>query len=170
MIVLQYAAFMFFPLAMAYAAVSDLLSMTISNKVSLILIVGFLAIAPFAPGMDLETFGLHLAAGAIVLAVSFFMFGFGLIGGGDAKIAAAASMWIGLGLAIEFMAWTAIIGGGVTIVVLVMRQRVSASFAVRYTWLYRLHDPASGVPYGIALAAAALLIYPDSIWINLVVS
>ena len=169
MIVLQYAAFMFFPLAMAYAAASDLLSMTISNKVSLILVGGFLAIAPFVPGMDLETFGLHLAAGAIVLAISFLMFGFGWIGGGDAKIAAAASMWIGFGLAIEYMLWTAIIGGGVTIVVLMMRQRVSTALAVRYTWLYRLHDPASGVPYGIALAAAALLVYPDTIWIDLVV-
>lgn len=169
MIVLQYAAFMFFPLAMAYAAASDLLSMTISNKVSLILIGGFLVVAPFVPGMDLETFGLHLAAGAIVLAISFIMFGFGWIGGGDAKIAAAASTWIGFGLAIEYMLLTAVIGGGVTIVILIMRQRLSPALAVRYTWLNRLHDPASGVPYGIALAAAALLVYPDSIWIDLVV-
>ena len=169
MTAIQYTAFMFFPLAMAYAAASDLLSMTISNKVSLILVGGFFAIAPFVPGMDLETFGLHLAAGAVVLAISFLMFGFGWIGGGDAKIAAAASMWIGFDLTIEYMSWTAIIGGGVTIVVLMMRQRVSPAFAARYSWLYRLHDPASGVPYGIALAAAALLVYPDTIWMDLVV-
>ena len=169
MIALQYAAFMIFPLAMAYAASSDLLSMTISNKVSIVLVAGFLAIAPFVPGMDLSTFGLHLAAGAIVLTASFVMFGFGWIGGGDAKIAAAASMWLGLGLVAQYMVLTAVIGGGVTLAILMMRQRVSPALAVRYTWLYRLHDPASGVPYGLALAAAALIVYPDSIWMNLVV-
>jgi prepilin peptidase CpaA len=30
----------------------------------------------------------------------------------------------------------------------------------------RLHDAGGGVPYGIALAAAALLIYPDTPWMR----
>jgi prepilin peptidase CpaA len=34
-------------------------------------------------------------------------------------------------------------------------------------WVNRLHRPNSGVPYGIALAAAALLIYPDTTWMQL---
>jgi prepilin peptidase CpaA len=28
------------------------------------------------------------------------------------------------------------------------------------SWLVRLHSPKEGVPYGIALAAAGLLVYP----------
>jgi prepilin peptidase CpaA len=34
-------------------------------------------------------------------------------------------------------------------------------------WLVRLHDSRTGVPYGIALAAAALVIYPNTAWLNL---
>ena len=29
-------------------------------------------------------------------------------------------------------------------------------------WLMRLHDSKTGVPYGIALAGAGLLVYPDT--------
>jgi len=34
----------------------------------------------------------------------------------------------------------------------------------RQEWLERLHRKDAGVPYGIALAAAALAIYPDTPW------
>jgi len=34
-------------------------------------------------------------------------------------------------------------------------------------WVKRLHRLDGGVPYGIALAAAALLIYPDTAWMHL---
>jgi prepilin peptidase CpaA len=33
-------------------------------------------------------------------------------------------------------------------------------------WVERLHRPEGGVPYGIALAAAALLIYPYTAWMQ----
>ena len=33
-------------------------------------------------------------------------------------------------------------------------------------WAERLHRKDSGVPYGIALAAAALVVYPDTIWMK----
>jgi prepilin peptidase CpaA len=33
-------------------------------------------------------------------------------------------------------------------------------------WAERLHQSDAGVPYGIALAAAALLIYPDTAWMR----
>lgn len=168
MIAVQYAAFLFFPMAMAYAAASDLLSMTISNRVSILLIGGFVVLAPFLPGMDLQTFGWHLVPAIIVLIVTFIMFGFGWIGGGDAKIAAAATLWMGHLHAIEYMLWTALFGGVVTFAILIMRQRIPLALAVRYTWLYRLHDHNSGVPYGLALAAAALLVYPQTIWIGFV--
>ncbi len=165
-----YAAFCFFPILMAYAAASDLLTMTISNWVSIALVAGFVALAPLVPGMTLTAFGFHLAGGAVVLIVTFAMFSFGWIGGGDAKIAAAASLWLGLDHTVEFLTWTAVIGGPLTILVLVMRQGLSPALAVRFTWLHRLHDPSSGVPYGLALAAAALFVYPDTVWMNFVAS
>ena len=36
----------------------------------------------------------------------------------------------------------------------------------RQEWIQRLHDQAGGVPYGIALAAAALAVYPETGWMS----
>jgi prepilin peptidase CpaA len=168
MSVLSYAAFAFFPLLIAYAAASDLLTMTIPNLVTVALIAGFAVLAPFALGMDLQTIGLHAAAGAGMLAIGFLLFMFGWIGGGDAKIASAAALWLGVSHTIEFVVWTSIIGGGLSLALLLLKQRLSPALAVRYAWLHRLHDPDTGVPYGIALGAAALLVYPQTVWITLV--
>ena len=85
---LQTALLIFFPFLMIYSAFSDLVSMTISNKVSLALMVGFIGFA-YWTGMDIQTFGWHWAMFAIVLFASFGLFAVGAIGGGDAKLAAA---------------------------------------------------------------------------------
>ena len=34
----------------------------------------------------------------------------------------------------------------------------------RQKWIMRLHETGGGVPYGIALAAAALMVYPKTGW------
>lgn len=86
-----------FPIAMAYAAISDLTTMTISNKVSLALVLAFVALAP-ATAMGWQAFALHWAAGAAVLAIAFGLFALGWIGGGDAKFCASVALWIGWGL------------------------------------------------------------------------
>lgn len=168
MTIVNYALFAVFPLAMIYAAISDLFTMTISNKVSLILVGAFVVAAPFLPGMDITTFGLHLAAGAIVLVGAFTLFSFGWIGGGDAKVAAAAALWLGLGYTLEYLVWTAMFGGALTLVILVARRRLLPVFAVRHEWITRLHDSGNGVPYGLALGAAALMVYPQTAWMALV--
>ena len=88
--ILDIARLMLFPALMAFAAASDLLTMTISNRISLALVAGFLALALLG-GMGLYDFALHVAAGATVLVVAFGCFAMGWVGGGDAKVAAAAA-------------------------------------------------------------------------------
>jgi len=80
-----------FPALMAFAASSDLFTMTISNRLSLALAGGFFLLVLFT-GMSLPAIGMHLAAGALVLAVAFGFFTQGWIGGGDAKLAAATAL------------------------------------------------------------------------------
>jgi len=70
-----------FPALMAFAAASDLLTMTISNRVSLALAAGFLVVA-LASGMGLSDILLHAGAGSAVLAVAFICFAMGWVGGG----------------------------------------------------------------------------------------
>jgi prepilin peptidase CpaA len=165
--IVQYALFALFPLAMAFAAASDLLTMTISNKLALALVAGFLALAPIV-GMDWHTFALHLAAGAVVLAVAFAFFAAGWIGGGDAKLAAAVSLWIGWGDLLEYTALAATFGGALTFIILAFRQSVLPAFIIRQPWVQRLHEEKGGVPYGVALAAAGLAMYPHTIWLRVV--
>jgi len=65
--ILDVVRLLFFPALMAFAAASDLFTMTISNRVSLALAAGFLALA-LASGMAPSDILMHLAAGATVLA------------------------------------------------------------------------------------------------------
>src|SRR3954462_16032069 len=83
-----------FPALMAFAASSDLFTMTISNRVTLALIGGFVAMA-FINGMSPGDALAHIEAAAAVLVVTFIFFARGWIGGGDAKLAAATALWLG---------------------------------------------------------------------------
>lgn len=156
-----------FPTLMAFAASSDLLTMTISNRVSLLLIAGFFVLA-IASGMGLTEIGLHVAAGAAVLAISFTCFAMGWIGGGDAKVAAATALWLGFEFLLPYLVIASVLGGLLTLALLVFRHWPLPYMLSGQPWLLRLHHPKSGIPYGIALAAGALLIYPETPWIKAV--
>ena len=96
--VLDLAIYFAFPAAMALAAICDLTTMTIPNKLSLALVAVF-PFAALATGMPIAAFGMHFLAGFIVLAAGILFFSRGWIGGGDAKLAAATAA--GADLAID---------------------------------------------------------------------
>ena len=164
---IELALFIIFPALMAYAAASDLFTMTIPNEVSLALVAAFPAVA-LAVGLPWETALWHVAAGLIVLTACFAMFAFGWIGGGDAKLAAVIALWLGFNQALlQYLLFAAVAGGALTILILLLRFWSLPAFAVQWKWLGRLHNPTGGVPYGIALAVAALAVYPYSpIWLS----
>jgi prepilin peptidase CpaA len=150
-------ALLFFPFAMAFAASSDLLTMRISNKLVLLLLGGF-ALTAVAIGLPLELVAMHVACALLVLVAGFAFFAMRWIGGGDAKLAAATTLWLGFGLALPYLVYAALLGGALTLAILALRQLPLTRFA----WLERLHDRKAGVPYGVALAAAGLLTYSNS--------
>lgn len=150
-----------FATLMAYAAASDLLTMTIPNRLSVALAGGF-AVFALACGLPLPAIASHVAAGALVLAVTFAMFSLGWIGGGDAKLAAATALWLGFDILLGYLVLAAIGGGLLSILILALRQVPLPAFTHGWPWLLRICDPRSGVPYGIALAAAAILVFPQS--------
>ncbi len=150
-----------FPAMMAFAASSDLLTMTISNRVSLILIGGFFALAIMS-GMPLAEIGTHLGAAAIVLAAAFVFFARGWIGGGDAKLAAATALWLGFDQLLNYVILASMFGGLLTLLVMRFRLVPLPQWLADQEWASRLHRMDAGIPYGIALALAALVIYPDT--------
>jgi prepilin peptidase CpaA len=154
-----------FPALMAFAASSDLFTMTISNRLSLMLAGGFFLLALII-GMGLATLGMHLAAAALVLVVAFIFFARGWIGGGDAKLVAATALWFGFGHLLDYLIWASLLGGALTLLLLQFRQFDLPQVLARQKWIERLHDANAGVPYGIALAAAALIVYPTTPWMT----
>ena len=159
---IAFPAMLVFPLLMAYAASSDLLTMRISNRLVLLLVGGFFLLALLA-GFSLEMIGLHIAAAAIVLALSFAFFSFGWIGGGDAKLIAATTLWLGFGSMLPYLVYASLLGGALTLSLLAVRSWPLPLQLKQVVWIDRLHDAKTGVPYGIALAAAGLLVYPSSV-------
>jgi len=155
-----------FPAMMAFAASSDLFTMTISNRVSLILVGAFFALA-LMTGMPLAEIGMHVAAALAVLVVTFVFFARGWIGGGDAKLAAATALWLGFDQLLNYLVIASLIGGVLTLLILRFRLMPLPAFLAEQDWAKRLHRMDTGIPYGIALALAALAIYPETPWMKL---
>ena len=154
-----------FPAMMAFAASSDLLTMTISNRVTLALLAGFFVLA-FVTGMNQHELLSHIGAGFAVLVVTFIFFARGWIGGGDAKLAAVTALWFGFDQLLNYALYASLLGGVLTLAMIRFRLLPLPRFLAGQEWLRRLHQLDAGVPYGIALAAAALLIYPDTLWMK----
>ncbi|MFC6389373.1 A24 family peptidase [Methylorubrum zatmanii] len=159
-----------FPFLMAYAAASDLLTMRISNRVTGLVVLGF-ALHALLSGMALNELALHLAAGALTLVVAFAMFARGWIGGGDAKLAAGTALWLGIEHLADYLLVASILGGALTLAILYARAYPLPRATLRLPFAVHLHDSRTGIPYGIALAAAALIVLPSSVgWDQLVLA
>jgi prepilin peptidase CpaA len=152
-----------FPAMMAFAASSDFLTLTISNRVSLILVGGFVALAVIG-GVSAADVLSHLAAGCVVLIAAFSLFARGIIGGGDAKLAAATALWLGFDHLLPYLLYASLLGGALSVGLIWFRMAPLPDWLARHDWAQRLHGKDAGVPYGIALAAAALAVYPQTPW------
>ena len=163
--VLELAILCVFPWAMAFGGAMDLFTMTIPNRVSLVMAIGFFVLAPFM-GLGLEGLSSHLQAGGAMLVVGIIMFALGWVGGGDAKLFAAGALWVGLEQLLEFAFMITVTGGVLTTAILAFRSALPPPWVLRHPWALRLHDPKTGVPYGIAIAAAAMSVYPAMSWVG----
>jgi len=162
--ILMAATALFFPAAMALAASMDVVTMTIPNRICAALAIGYVVLA-FAVGLPAQTVLVNLSCGAAVLALTFTLFALGWIGGGDAKLAAAIALWLGWGALLDYSLSAAIYGGALTLLILLGRRQVLPQWLSRHAWIARLHDSKTGVPYGVALAAAGMMFYPQTeIW------
>ncbi|MEM1377915.1 MAG: prepilin peptidase [Pseudomonadota bacterium] len=153
--------FVVFPFAMIYAALSDVLTMTIANRVSVMLIGGFLIVAPFI-GITFTDFLWHVGAFALVLGITFGLFAAGVMGGGDAKLMSSTALWIGFNMHLmEYAIAFTVVGGLVTLFLLVLRNSAFATYVGEVRVLWRMLDEKD-IPYGVALAAGGLYVFPET--------
>ncbi len=105
---------------------------------------------------------MHVGAGLLVLAIGLGLFAAGWVGGGDVKLAAATSLWMGFGHVLDYFFIASLAGGALTVMIIALRRYPLPATAQSWTWLDRLHNPANGVPYGVALAFGGLVVFPNS--------
>ena len=165
MSVLEFSLFLTFPAAMAFAGAMDLLTMTIPNRISIGLIIAFVAAAIAAP-LGWTELASHVGAGALMLVVGIGMFSLGWLGGGDAKLLAAAALWFGFEGLVQYLVLVSIAGGALALLIFSYRNLAPPLWLCRQDWAMRLHAKAGGIPYGIALAAAGLWLYPSTPWLS----
>lgn len=159
---LEALIFVIFPFCMVFAAISDMVSMTIANRVPIILAAAFMIVAPLT-GMDWTLYGWHVLAGALVLAVTFCLFAIGGMGGGDAKLLAATALWMGFSIELmQYLVYAALLGGVLTVLLILYRGSALAVFTGGNLFLRYFADKKAGVPYGVALGLAGLIVYPST--------
>jgi prepilin peptidase CpaA len=159
------AVLMAFPALVILGGVRDLVSYRIPNWISLALLGAFVpaALLAWGAGAPLQAIGLHLAVGAVALVAGVVMWSLRWIGGGDAKLFAAAALWLGLPAAGTYLAVTGLAGGALALLLLQLRAPLLRTYAnLGPAWVARLAQPGESAPYGVAIAIGALAAFPAS--------
>jgi prepilin peptidase CpaA len=151
------------PGAVAFAAAMDLLTLQIPNRISIALLIAFVPLGILA-GLDAWAFLEHVLAGTAMLGVGILLFIPGWFGGGDAKLLAAIALWVGFDHLASYLFHVALAGGMIALLISAARAMPLPRLLLGEPWALRLHRHDAGIPYGLALAAGALLVYPQTIW------
>jgi prepilin peptidase CpaA len=159
---LQTLPLLAFPALVIVGASRDLVAYTIPNWISVALVAAF-PIAALATGVTLPAMGLHVAIGAAALVAGMVMFALRWIGGGDAKLFAAAALWLGWPALLPYLAFTGLAGGALAVGLLGLRSPILRGYVLSGpAWFVRLAEPDEKVPYGVAIAVGALAAFPGS--------
>ncbi len=158
---IDHSLLLLFPAVMAFAAAMDMLTMTIPNRVSLLLVGTFFVAAYFAE-LPMRQVLEHVATGVVVLVICFVLFAMRVFGGGDAKLVAASSLWIGFEYLPAYVLGISLMGGALAVIFLGARMYLPEGSLNAPRWVLRLLSNGSGMPYGLAIAAAALWVYPQT--------
>lgn len=158
-------ALVFFPLALLRAGVGDLTTMRISNRLVLTLLLGYVVLAPLS-GHSLPQMALSLVAAVAMFCLALGAFARGWMGGGDVKLMAATTLWLGPPHLPAFLLWTSLLGGLLTLALLLYRSLpLAGGLPARIGWVSHLHLRTTRVPYGVAIASAALLVFVSTPWV-----
>jgi len=137
-----------------FAAFHDVNSLTIPNWLNLT-IAGLFVPAALASGLPLEILGGHVLAGALAFVIAVGLYAFRIFGGGDAKMIPAVMLWMGPGAAFSFVFTMALIGGACALILLAGKRSIPVEVIPGF--MRAAFEPNGGVPYGVAIAAGAIV-------------
>lgn len=134
------------------AAAEDAVRLRISNiTVGLVLLGAVVAAAVAGPELKLWH---NLAILAGLLAIGTPLFAAGKLGGGDVKLLAVTAAWFSLAAALKMLLAVCLAGGVLALLILALRT---------FRWSDRMRSrvvllrAGGGIPYGVAIAAGALI-------------
>ena len=148
-------AFAWFIAGQGWAAASDALRMRIPNALILYLLAGFAITAALAQPSWIDL-AAHVLVGLTILSGGLVLFARGWMGGGDVKLLAVTGLWLGPTATPALLILTALAGGVLTLAMIVARALGAHRLAGGR--IAALRDPLDRVPYGIAIAAAAIAV------------
>lgn len=145
-----------YPACLAWAAKSDIESMTIPNRLNIGLALAFIPVALLV-GLSWQDWGIHIGLAFAGLVLGMVLFAFRFMGGGDAKLIAATALWMGVDGFVAFMLYTALAGGVLTLGLLWARKNYAPFAGNLPASLGRHLEPKGDIPYGVAICAGGLL-------------
>lgn len=144
---------------MIAAAVGDFRRLVIPNWLVLALCALWLPHIAATGAVSLATIPASVFAAAAVLAAGALLFARGLIGGGDVKLLAAASLWAGPSGVMRLLLMTALCGGALALAFLAALDRLSgAGRRIPQPGAAMVGTGGTPIPYGVAISAAALIV------------
>jgi prepilin peptidase CpaA len=148
-----------FPAYLVTAALTDLTSFRIPNRLTAAMVVSW-PLAAIATDMTLVDASVTIVVALIVFAMGFSLFAANLLGGGDVKLLAAATLWVGAGQTLAFVTYTAIGGAVLAIALVLFRRMPLPEAAASRDWVLELHSRHRAMPYGVAIAAGGCAVWP----------
>lgn len=156
-----------FPAALLVAAANDVYEFKIPNWVSIVLVCAY-PVAGLAVGGAPGVIGEGLALGAGALTVGFILYAAKIVGGGDAKLFAATTPWLGVGALGPFLFNTALSGLVLAMAMMMFRKLPILPVYAHAPWLIELHQRKADLPYAVAIAAGGLLSFSQTPFFKLV--
>ena len=144
---------------LVYGAICDVATFEIPNFIS---VLGVLLFLPATIGANWEFSEIiqHLLAGGVVRIVGVSFFLIKVLGGGDVKVLAAAAVWTGFSDLFALLFWVALVGGALTLMLILFRRIAMPQWCQSLRWFARLHREA-GVPYGVAISFGTLFSFSE---------
>jgi len=150
-------SFLVFILLICWAALNDLVRFEIPNAIPISIAVLFVP-TTLLLNWELTTILKHLAVGGGALVFGFLLFIRGYLGGGDAKLLAAITIWTGPDVMYAYFFFVAIAGGIFALMLLGFRCLALPNFLQKIAWVERLHSGGKYIPYGVAISSGAVAI------------
>lgn len=138
---------------LAVAACQDVARLTIANIFPAIVVLLFpVWVALAGPEADIWMNGVNFLA---VLGVGIGLFALGWLGGGDVKLFAATALWFDFSAIVPLIFYITLSGAVLTVFLAIFRRMVPVGVRDRLHWA--IFTPKGPIPYGIAIAAGAIL-------------